>query len=49
MFGLKENLNEGLTLLEHLWENAVANQETYNKYVEKIAKGRDDNKTQKNS
>ena len=45
--GLKENLNEGLTLLEHLWENAVANQETYNKYVEKIAKGRDDNKTQK--
>ena len=45
--GLKENLNEGLALLEHLWENAVANQETYNKYVEKIAKGRVDNKTQK--
>jgi len=45
--GLKENLNEGLALLEHLWENAIANQETYNKYVEKIAKGRVDNKTQK--
>jgi len=45
--GLKENLNAGLVLLEHLWENAVANQDTYNKYVEKIAKGRVDNKTQK--
>jgi predicted Zn-dependent peptidase len=45
--GLKENLAKGLDLLEHLWENAVADQETYNKYVEKIAKGRLDNKTQK--
>jgi len=45
--GLKENLPKGLALLEHLWENAVANQDTYNKYVEKIAKGRVDNKTQK--
>jgi len=45
--GLKENLNEGLVLLGHLWENAVANQDTYNKYVEKIAKGRLDNKTRK--
>jgi len=45
--GLKENLNEGLVLLEHLWNNAVPNQETYNKYVEKILKGRQDGKTQK--
>jgi len=45
--GLKENLDQGLALLEHLWENAIANQDTYNKYVEKIAKGRVDNKTQK--
>jgi len=45
--GLKENLNQGLVLLEHLWENVIANQDTYNKYVEKIAKDRLDNKTQK--
>ncbi|WP_109300758.1 pitrilysin family protein [Aquimarina sp. AU474] len=45
--GLKENLDQGLTLLEHLWNNAVADQETYNKYVDQIAKGRDDGKTQK--
>ena len=47
--GLKENLDAGLALLEHLWGNAVADQETYNKYVDKIAKARDDNKTQKGS
>lgn len=45
--GLKENLPKGLELLEHLWSNAVADQETYNKYVQKIAKQRLDNKTQK--
>ena len=45
--GLKENLPKGLELLEHLWSNAVADEEAYNKYVEKIAKGRQDNKTQK--
>ena len=45
--GLKENLTKGLELLEHLWSNAVPNQEAYNKYVEKILKGRQDNKTQK--
>ncbi len=45
--GLKENLDQGLALLEHLCQNAMANQDTYNKYVEKIAKGRDDGKTQK--
>ncbi|WP_027391649.1 M16 family metallopeptidase [Aquimarina latercula] len=45
--GLKENLDAGLTLLEDLWNNAVPNQETYNKYVDKVLKGRKDNKTQK--
>jgi predicted Zn-dependent peptidase len=45
--GLKENLPKGLELLEHLWANAVPNQETYDKYVDQIAKGRQDNKTQK--
>ncbi|MEW7276990.1 insulinase family protein [Aquimarina sp. 2201CG1-2-11] len=45
--GLKENLDAGLALLEHLWGNAVPNQETYLKYVDKIAKGRTDGKTQK--
>ncbi len=45
--GLKENLPKGLELLEHLWNNAVPNQDAYDKYVESIAKGRQDNKTQK--
>ncbi len=47
--GLKENLDEGLILLEHLWNNAVPDQETYHKYVDKIAKGRQDSKTRKQS
>lgn len=47
--GLKENLPKGLELLEHLWNNAVPDQEAYDKYVESIAKGRKDNKTQKGS
>lgn len=45
--GLKENLPKGLELLEHLWDNAKADQEAYNKYVEKIYKSRQDGKTQK--
>ncbi len=45
--GLKENLPEGLKLLEHLWDNAKADQEAYDKYVQKTAKGRQDGKTQK--
>lgn len=45
--GLKENLTKGLELLENLWENAVPNQEAYDKYVEMILKEREDNKTQK--
>ncbi len=45
--GIKENLHKGLTLLEDLWTNAVADQDTYDKYVAKILKGRSDGKTQK--
>jgi len=45
--GLKENLSEGLALLEHLWDNAKADKEAYAKYVGKIYKGRQDGKTQK--
>lgn len=45
--GLKENLPEGLELLEHLWNNAVPDQDAYNKYVESIIKDRVDGKSQK--
>ncbi|MDD7913978.1 M16 family metallopeptidase [Polaribacter ponticola] len=45
--GLKENLPKGLELLEQLWDNAKADQEAYDKYVEKIYKGRQDGKLQK--
>ena len=45
--GLKENLPKGLELLEHLWDNAIADEDAYNKYVEKIYKGRQDGKTEK--
>lgn len=45
--GLKENLPKGLELLEHLWVNAVPDQEAYNKYVDQTLKGRQDGKTQK--
>jgi zinc protease len=45
--GLKENLPKGLELLEHLWDNANADKDAYNKYVEKIYKGRQDGKTEK--
>ena len=45
--GLKENLPKGLELLEHLWDNAIADEVAYNKYIEKIHKGRQDGKTQK--
>lgn len=47
--GLKENLPKGLELLSHLLENAVPNQEAYDKYVAQIIKGRQDNKTRKGS
>lgn len=45
--GLKENLPKGLELLEHLWDNAKADQGAFDKYVEKIYKGRQNGKTQK--
>ncbi|WP_298519073.1 pitrilysin family protein [uncultured Kordia sp.] len=45
--GLKENLPKGLELLEHLWNNAVPNQEAYDKYVAQITKRRQDNKVRK--
>lgn len=45
--GLKENLDQGLALLENLWDNAKADQETYDKYIESILKSRQDAKTQK--
>jgi predicted Zn-dependent peptidase len=45
--GIKKNLDKGLELFEHLLNNAVANQDAYDKYVAKILKGRENNKTQK--
>lgn len=45
--GLQENLEPGLVLLEDLWSNAIADQETYDKYVARILKSREDGKTQK--
>ena len=45
--GIKDNLTKGLALLEDLWSNAVADQQTYDKYVAKILKGRKNGKTQK--
>ncbi|OQD42898.1 peptidase M16 [Croceivirga radicis] len=45
--GLRENLGKGLQLLENLWTNAVPDQNAYDKYVLKIAKGREDTKSNK--
>ncbi len=45
--GIKDNLDKGLALLEDLWDNAVADQESYDKYVSKILKNRSNGKTQK--
>ncbi|MGF1557574.1 MAG: M16 family metallopeptidase [Flavobacteriaceae bacterium] len=45
--GLRENIDEGLGLLEDLWKNAKADQEAYDKYVLKIAKGREETKANK--
>ncbi len=47
--GLKENLPKGLRLLEDLWNNAVPDQESYDKYVARILKSREDGKTQKSN
>ena len=45
--GLRENIDKGLALLEKLLADAVPNQDTYDKYVLKIAKDRQDIKTNK--
>ncbi|PHR69855.1 MAG: peptidase M16 [Lutibacter sp.] len=45
--GLQENLDKGLELLEHLLDNAVVDQEAYDKYVAGILKSRTDGKTNK--
>ena len=45
--GLQENLPKGLELLESLWAKAVADQESYDKFVNRILKGRSDRKTKK--
>ncbi|MCR9183059.1 MAG: insulinase family protein, partial [Flavobacteriaceae bacterium] len=42
--GLKDNLPEGIELLQHVWDNAVADEEAYGKYIEKIEKDRNDAK-----
>lgn len=42
--GLKDNLAEGIELLQHIWDNAVADEEAYAKYVETIEKARNDAK-----
>lgn len=46
--GLKDNLAEGIELLQHLWDNAVADEEAYVKYVETIEKSRNDAKSNRN-
>ena len=45
--GIKDNLHKGLELLENLRGNAVADQDTYDKYIAKILKGRSNGKTNK--
>lgn len=47
--GLQENMDKGLVLLENLWDNAKADQESYDKFVEKILKARIDGKAQKDN
>ncbi|MEL4308425.1 M16 family metallopeptidase [Joostella sp. CR20] len=47
--GLSENMDKGLDLLEHLWSNAVADQESYDKYVQSIGKDREDGKANKSN
>jgi predicted Zn-dependent peptidase len=47
--GLQENLDKGLVLLENLWDNAKGDQESYDKFVEKILKARIDGKAKKDN
>lgn len=45
--GLQENIAEGIKLLEHLMQNAKADSDAYDNYVDQILKGRDDAKSSK--
>jgi predicted Zn-dependent peptidase len=45
--GLKENIPQGIKLLEHLVTNAKADQEAYNNLVDQILKSRSDAKSSK--
>lgn len=47
--GLKENLKPGLELLEEMWNTAVGDQESFDKYIDKLLKDRSNMKTQKGS
>lgn len=47
--GLRENLPKGIELLENLWDHATADQESYDKYVAKILKSREDGKSNKSN
>ena len=47
--GLKENLKAGLALLEEAWSNATGDQDSFDKYIARILKGRQNTKLQKGS
>ena len=47
--GLQENLDKGLSLLEHLFDDVVVDQEAYDLYVESILKSRENGKTRKDN
>ncbi len=47
--GLKENLKPGLALLEEAWSNATGDQDSFDKYIARILKGRQNTKLQKGS
>ncbi|MDH1883542.1 MULTISPECIES: M16 family metallopeptidase [Empedobacter] len=47
--GLQKNLPEGIKLFEHLLNDAVANQQSYQEYVKTILKSRENSKKNKNA
>ncbi|MCK5029117.1 MAG: insulinase family protein [Bacteroidales bacterium] len=47
IYGLDENIDKGIELLEHVLSNAKADKESYDKYVEGILKNRSDAKLDK--
>ena len=47
--GLQQNLENGIKLFEHLISDAVANQESYNEYINSILKSRVNAKKNKNA